>query len=291
MLVLAFPDYLPQSQRLAARLGAEFGVVEQHCFPDGESLVRLPPELPEHVVVCRSLNQPNDKLVELLLFARTARELGAQRITLVAPYLCYMRQDIANRPGEAVSQRIVGQLLAELFDDVITVDPHLHRISQLRQAIPLGNAISLSAGGTIGAFLRTRLDKAILLGPDGESAQWVAGIASAIGFDYAVAAKIRRGDLDIDITLPQADFFAKDVVIIDDMASTGRTMAQTIGLLKNAGAGNVYAVVTHPLFCGDAEAVIRRAGVKDLWSTDSIEHGTSCIYLDVLLSSAVKSIL
>ncbi len=107
-----------------------------HHFPDGESLIRLPPSLPEHVIVCRSLNQPNDKLIELLLCATTARELGAKRLTLVAPYLSYMRQDIANQPGEAVSQRIVGKLLAELFDDVLTVDPHLHRISSLDPGDP-----------------------------------------------------------------------------------------------------------------------------------------------------------
>ncbi|MCK9605693.1 MAG: ribose-phosphate diphosphokinase [Methylomonas sp.] len=291
MLVLAFPDYHSQSQRLAGKLGAEFDLVEQHRFPDGESLIRLPPVLPGHVILCRSLNQPNDKLVELLLFARTARELGAKRITLVAPYLCYMRQDVANRAGEAISQRIVGRLLAELFDDVITVDPHLHRISHLQQAIPLANALSLSAGHVIGEFLRKQLDQAILLGPDSESAQWVEGIASTIGFDYAVADKVRRGDREIEITLPKFDFFKKTVVIIDDMASTGRTMARTIGLLKEAGVGDVYAVVTHPLFCGDAEELIRYAGVKEIWSTDSIEHATSCIRLDSMLSSAVKAIL
>lgn len=291
MLVLVFPDYRAQGERLAADLGAPVDVVDLHRFPDGESLIRLPPDLPEHVIVCRSLNQPNDKLIELLLCARTARELGAIRITLVAPYLCYMRQDIANRPGEAVSQRIVGQMLAELFDDVITVDPHLHRISRLAQAIPLGNALSLSAGAVIGEFLKNRLDKAILLGPDSESEQWVSGIASAIGFDYAVADKIRRGDREVEITLPKLDFSEQDVVIIDDMASTGRTMARTIGLLRSAGAGAVYAAVTHPLFCGDAEALIRSAGVKEIWSTDSIAHTSSCIRLASLLSSAVKSIL
>lgn len=291
MLVLSFPDYRTQSERLADRLGVPFEPIELHRFPDGESLVRLPVDLPEHVIVCRSLNQPNDKLIELLLCARTAREHGARRITLVAPYLCYMRQDIANRPGEAVSQRIVGQMLAELFDDVITVDPHLHRISRLAQAIPLANALSLSAGGVIGEFLKNRLDKAILLGPDSESEQWVSGIASAIGFNYAVADKIRRGDREVEITLPRLDFSEQDVVIIDDMASTGRTMARTIGLLRSAGASAVYAAVTHPLFCGDAEALIRSAGVKEIWSTDSIAHTSSCIRLASLLSSAVKSIL
>jgi ribose-phosphate pyrophosphokinase len=104
------------------------------------------------VLICRSLNQPNDKLIELLFCARTARQLGAKRLTLIAPYLSYMRQDIANQPGEAVSQRIMGQMLAELFDDVITVDPHLHRINSLDQAIPIKNAISLTAANEIASF-------------------------------------------------------------------------------------------------------------------------------------------
>lgn len=291
MLILAFPDYCPQAERLAIRLGESFGLVELHRFPDGESLVRLPTALPEHVVVCRSLDRPNDKLVELMLCARTARELGARRVTLVVPYLCYMRQDIANRPGEAVSQRIIGRLLADFFDDVLTVDPHLHRIADLRQAIPLDNALSLTAAGEIGEFVKARLQDAVLLGPDSESEQWVSGIASQTGFDYAVASKTRVGDRDVDITLPDREFKNQAVVVIDDMASTGRTLARTIGLLHNAGAGDVYAAITHPLFCGDAEAHIRAAGVKEIWSTDSIEHPTSCIRLDALLAGALRSIL
>jgi ribose-phosphate pyrophosphokinase len=291
MLLLAFPDYLPQAQRLAAALATPVETVFLHRFPDGESLLRLPVGLPEHVVICRSLDRPNDKLVELLLCAETARNLGAKRITLVAPYLCYMRQDIANNPGEAVSQRIVGKWLAELCDDVITVDPHLHRISRLEQAIPLQNAVALSAAPAIAAFLQRQLPHALLLGPDSEAEQWVAGIAGKIGFDYAVAEKIRRGDRQVEMTLPDKDYRSKTVIIIDDMASTGRTVAKATRLLLAAGAAQVYAVVTHPLFCGDAEQHIMDAGVEAIWSTDSIAHPTSVIGLDKLLSQAVKAII
>lgn len=291
MLLLAFPDYLPQAQRLAAALAIPAETVLLHRFPDGESLVRLPVNLPDHIVICRSLDRPNDKLIELMLCAENARELGVKRITLIAPYLCYMRQDIANTPGEAVSQRIVGKWLAQLVDDVITVDPHLHRISRLEQAIPLQNAIALSAASTIAVFLRQQLPHALLLGPDSESEQWVAGIARTIGFDYAVAAKIRRGDQQVEITLPDKDYRNQTVVIIDDMASTGRTAAKAARLLLAAGAAQVYAVVTHPLFCGDAERHIMDAGVTAIWSTDSITHPTSAIGLDHLLAQAIKAIL
>lgn len=290
MIILAFPDYLSQAQRLAARLDVPLAEAVLHHFPDGESLIRLPPALPEHVIVCRSLNQPNDKLIELLLCATTARELGAKRVTLVTPYLSYMRQDIANHPGEAVSQRIIGKLLADLFDDVLTVDPHLHRISSLTQAIPIKNAISLTAANEIGIFLQQQFKHALLLGPDSESKQWVAAIAENIGFDYAIAQKNRLGDKQVEITLPDTDFCNKPVVIIDDMASTGRTLAKAAGLLQAKGCKDIYTVVTHALFCDDAYAHILKAGVKTIWSTDSIEHPSSCIKLDVLLADAIKAI-
>ena len=291
MLILAFPDYLPQAKRFALALGAPLQEVYLHQFPDGESLLRLPIDLPEHIVICRSLNQPNDKLIELLLCAKTARQQGVQRITLVAPYLCYMRQDIANQPGEAVSQRIIGQMLAELFDDVITVDPHLHRISRLNQAIPIDNAISLTATDEIGLFLLQHFKHAVLLGPDGESEQWVAAIAKKIGFEYSVAEKLRQGDTQVSICLADFDFHNKAVVIIDDMASTGRTLAKAAGLLLAAGAQRVYAVITHPLFCDDAETHIMQAGVQQIWSTDSISHTSACIHLDKLLAQAIKDFL
>ena len=226
-----------------------------------------------------------------MLCAETARQLGARRVTLIAPYLCYMRQDIANHPGEAVSQRIVGAWLADLFDDVITVDPHLHRISTLSEAIPIANAISVSASDTIADFLKDRFEDALLLGPDSESEQWVAGIASAIGFNYAVARKTRLDDLKVEVNLPDYDYRRKPVIVIDDMVSTGRTLADTVRLLRRSGADRIYAAVTHALFCGDAEAQLRSAGVEAIWSTDSVTHSTSCMKLDTLLAETLKTIV
>jgi len=290
MLILAFDDYIEQARRLSNTLDFPLQKVYLHHFPDGESLVRLPPSIPEHIIICRSLNQPNDKLIELMLCAKTARQLGAKRITLLAPYLCYMRQDTANQPGEAISQQIIGQLLAELFDDVITVDSHLHRISKLNQAIAIEHAISLTAADEIASFLKQKFDYAVLFGPDAESQQWVAAIAKKVGFDYAVANKIRQGDTQVIMTLPAFDFANKPVIIIDDMASTGRTITKATGLLQKAGATQINVAVTHALFCGDAKEHILNSGVKQIWSTDSINHSSACIHLDNLLAKAIKQI-
>ncbi len=291
MLILSFPEYHEQAQRLAYSLAMPLDEIYLHHFPDGESLLNLPSGLAKHVLLCRSLNQPNDKLIELLLCAKTLRQQGVQRLTLVAPYLCYMRQDYASHPGEVISQGIIGELLAGLFDDVITVDPHLHRISHLSQAVPVDNAISLTASDLIAKFLSQHFDHAILLGPDAESEQWVASIAAKSGFDYGVAEKIRQGDKQVQMVLPELEFKQHTVIIIDDMASTGRTLAKATKMLLKAGAKDVYAVITHALFCGDAEDYIRQSGMTKIWSTDSISHPSACIFLDKLLAQAIKDLM
>lgn len=289
-LLVGFAESHPQSQRLAAELGLSCLAVDVHRFPDGESKVRLPLPLAEHVIVYRSLDHPNDKLIELLLLAATAREAGVTRLSLVAPYLCYMRQDIAFRPGEAVSQRIVGKLLAELFDDVITVDPHLHRVTNLAEAIPAGCAVALCSAAPMGEFLSRRLHKPVLLGPDAESAQWVQAVAAAGGLEYAVAHKVRHGDRQVDVRLPEFDFRGRTVVMVDDVISTGHTVARAAAELKTAGAGELYCLVTHALCATGADALLRDAGVVKLWSSDSINHASNAVHLCGLLADAVRAL-
>ncbi len=288
-MLLGFEEYEAPSQRLAAALGRTYARVAVHHFPDGESKVTLPAELPAHVVVCRSLDRPNEKLVELLLTATTARQLGAQRLTLVTPYLCYMRQDTAFAAGEAVSQTIIGRFLAELFDDVITVDPHLHRTHNLSDAVPATHVVALSATACMRDFLRSRAD-AILLGPDSESAQWVSALAEASGLAYGVADKQRLGDREIQITLPDLDLAGKAVVLVDDVISSGETIAIAAQRCFEQGAKRVDVLVTHPLFAPGATERLRQMGVGEIWSTDSIPHPSNCIALAGLLAEAVQSI-
>ena len=288
-LVLGFPEYAAQASALAAAAGLPYAAIEVHHFPDGESLVRLPTALPPALVFCRSLEQPNGKLIELELAAAAALEQGARRLSLVAPYLCYMRQDRAFRPGEAVSQRIIGQLLARHFDTLITVDPHLHRIHDLRDAVPLRHAISLTAAPVMADWLAGREDKPLLLGPDAEAEQWVAAIAATSGLAYGVASKTRLGDRSVRVRLPDLSFGGRDVVLVDDVASTGQTLAECARALLAAGAHSVAALVTHALFVDDALAGLRRAGIETIVSTDSIPHVSNALPLAPILARAVAS--
>ena len=287
-LVLAFPDYREPARRLAAKAGADCADVEIHRFPDGESLVRLPEALPEHVILYRSFDDANRQLIELELAAATALQLGARRLTLVAPYLCYMRQDKAFRPGEAISQRIIGNLIARHFDTLITVDPHLHRIGDVAEAVPVRRAINVSAAPAMAAWLATQADGPLLIGPDEESAQWVEAIASPAGLDFAVARKRRIGDREVRIELPEIELAARNVVLVDDMASTGNTLAEAARQIAGRGAASISELVSHALFVGDALARLRDAGVGDICSTDSLLHESNRVHLDELLAVALK---
>ncbi|MCG2634270.1 MAG: ribose-phosphate diphosphokinase [Gammaproteobacteria bacterium] len=291
-LLLGFPDYRHPAQRLARAAKIDYAEIKLHCFPDGESQVSLPPLLPEWIVLCRSLNDPNDKLIELLLAAHQARQVGVKRITLVAPYLCYMRQDTAFEPGQAVSQRAVGALIGELLDDLITVDPHLHRISTLSDVIPGCQSFSLKATATMASFIQGKreLQDAFLLGPDQESEQWVRALADTTGLQYGVASKQRHGDREVTITLPKQIQTGSHLVLVDDMLSSGGTLATAATAARAAGVDRIDCLVTHALGGQTAETRLRDAGITNIYSCDSVPHRSNRLQLAELLARAVASL-
>ena len=287
-LLLHFEDEADSAARIAAAAGMASACIARHRFPDGELKLRLPATLPAQVALLRSLAQPNEKLVELLLAARTARTLGATQLTLVAPYLAYMRQDIAFQPGEAVSQRIVGSFLAGLFDAVITVDPHLHRVATLAEAVPVARTVVLSGAPLLADLIAQQRPGALLVGPDEEAAQWVAQAAARHGFDHAVCTKVRHGDRQVEIALPALDVRGRAVVLLDDVASSGHTLAQAARGLLAAGAASVDVAVTHALFAGDAGELLRQAGIGQVWSTDCIAHPSNAVSMAPALAAALE---
>ncbi|MGE0098586.1 MAG: ribose-phosphate diphosphokinase [Hydrogenophaga sp.] len=289
-ILLCFDDEVGIARATAEAAGLELGLIERHRFPDGEWRLRLPESLPARVVLWRSLHQPNEKLVELLIAARAARELGASHLTLVAPYLAYMRQDMAFFPGEAVSQRIVGGFLAGLFDAVITMDPHLHRIDKLDEAIPLEHAVALSGAPLLADHIASQRADVLLIGPDAEALQWVALAARRQGWDHAVCSKTRHGDHEVDIALPALPVEGRAVVLIDDVASSGQTLARAAELLLAAGAASVDVAVTHALFAPGSVQRVRAAGVREIWSTDCISHASNAVSIVPIVAGALRAL-
>lgn len=289
-LLLHFDDEAGSAGRLAAATNLASACIARHRFPDGELKLTLPAYLPERVVLLRSLDQPNEKLVELLLSVQTARQTGARHLTLVAPYLAYMRQDIAFHPGEAVSQQVVGRFLAELFDSVITVDPHLHRVATLGEAVPVAQPVVVSGAPLLADLIAGQRPGALLVGPDEESAQWIAQAAAKQGFDHAVCRKIRHGDRNVEVALPTVSVKGRAVVLLDDMVSTGHTVARAAQALLAAGATSVDVAVTHALLADDALAMMHGAGIGEVWSTDCVAHTTNAVAMAPALAAALRSI-
>jgi ribose-phosphate pyrophosphokinase len=290
-MLLAFDDEAALAQRLATALACEFAIVQRHTFPDGETRLRLPPALPKHVVLLRGLQQPNAKLTELLLGAAGARDLGAQQLILVSPYLAYMRQDAAFKPGEVVSQKHIGALLAATFDAVVTIDPHLHRVPTMDAVVPGRRGIALTAAPLLGLHIAQQVPGAMLLAPDEEAGQWVRVAAQAAGLDHTVCHKQRLGDHDVQVAMPGPEVHGRAVVILDDVASTGRTL---IGAARGAlaqGALSVDVAVTHALFVGDALQQVRAAGVRQVWSSDSVPHESNAVSVVPLVVAALRGLV
>ena len=289
--IYTFPGYQTQGKQLANSLNLPCFDIKVHHFPDKESLVTLPPQKNEHVIFYLSLDYPNNKLIELLLAAKTARQQGVKRLSLVAPYLCYMRQDKSFQSEEAISQQIIGQWLSELFDDLITVDPHLHRVHSLDKVIPDTNNITLTAAPLLGEFVKSLKKEVLLMGPDEESMQWVKQVAAVCNTSYSVATKIRHSDTHVSIQLPDMNFKNQHIILVDDVLSSGNTVAQTAIQLYTADATQVDVLVTHALFSKTAMDTLKKASIKNIYSSDSITHETNCISLNNLLEKNIKNII
>ncbi len=283
-----FEECAAPALRLAETLGATAESIEVHRFPDGESKVRVV-QSSTTAIIYRSLDNPNAKLVEILLAASALRDNGAKQVMLVAPYLGYMRQDIAFHPGEAVSQRVIGALLADHFDGVLTVDPHLHRISSLSEVIPRGPALTISAGSVLAQAL-SRAGHPVLVGPDSESRQWVAAIAQAAGLEFLIGEKQRHGDRAVSIRFEGIERYAlRSFVLVDDVISSGETLAQTARNLHKVGAARVDAIATHCLAGPEDIARLQEAGIASIRATDSVPGPWADIPIAGLLAEAITA--
>jgi ribose-phosphate pyrophosphokinase len=287
----SLPSSTKDAVRLARRLGLPAHDIARHCFPDGEIRVNVAAISPTSIIYA-PLDQPNDKLITLLFAAEALRRGGCKRIVLLAPYLCYMRQDAAFHQGEAISQKAIGRLLAGIADRIITVDAHLHRTHDIAAVFPGVEAVNLSAMPVIADTLRMAgIDPAtVVVGPDAESRPWISDLADRLGLKFTVARKIRRGDRSVEIGFDQPDLIAgRPVLVVDDIVSSGGTMIACAKALCSAGATTIDAIVTHALFPAALCHDIALAGIRSIRSTHSVPHSTNAIILDDLYVAALRN--
>ncbi len=289
-VIQTLPSGSGDAKRLAARLGLAAHDIGIHRFPDGELRVTVATAAPVTIMYA-SLDHPNDKLFAILFAAEALRRIGAKRLILVAPYMCYMRQDAAFRPGEAINQKVIGRLLADAFNRIVTVDAHLHRTKNIQDVFPGIKADNLSAMPAIADALRaTGVDpKTVVVGPDEESRRWVVDLAKRLGLAHTVAKKQRRGDRSVDIALADPQLIAgRPVLLVDDIVSSGGTLTACAKTLASAGAATIDAIVTHALFPAELTGAFALAGIRSVRSTHSVPHPTNAIALDDILAAALR---
>ena len=269
--------------------GEEWGVLSQRQFPDGESYVRLLSDVRgRDVVMLCTLDRPDTKILTLLYAAAAARDGGALSVGLVAPYLAYMRQDKAFHPGEAVTSRSFARLVSEAFDWIVTVDPHLHRFRNLDDIYSIPSS-TVGAAGPVGEWIRANVDQPVIIGPDEESGQWAEQIARVAGAPSRVLRKTRRGDYDVSIAADGLDLpEGATPVIIDDIASSARTMIEAVEIVRSSGAPAPVCIAVHAIFAGDSYAELSKAGATRIVSTNAVDHPSNAIDLTPVLAPALR---
>jgi len=271
-MLFVLPGNEAMGRQLAPLIGATFGSLELRQFPDGETYVRLRDDVADReVLILCTLSHPDPQLPGLIFAADAARELGARSITLIAPYLAYMRQDKRFRPGEAISSRSFARILSCSFDRIITICPHLHRYPSLSEIYPIDTVV-LDATPLLAAWIATHVETPFLLGPDRESEQWVAQVAQAAGIPFAICDKRRHGDRVVTLDVPMLSAFAgRQPVIVDDIISSGTTLAQAAINLHHQGFLDPVCVVVHDLLDPTSEVRFKRLVTTDSASSAHAE--------------------
>ncbi len=287
-LIAALPGNEELTERLADLLGAALVRLEHRRFPDGESYVRLHAELVgQDLILVATLDRPDDKVPTLLFAADLARDLGAARVGLVTPYLAYMRQDQRFAPGEALTSKTFARWLSSHLDWLVTVDPHLHRYSSLDEIYTLDSEV-VAAAPAVAEWVAREVNDPVLIGPDGESEQWVSEVAGLQDLPWRVMSKKRYGDRDVRMQLPDLSGLKSHTpVLVDDIISSGTTMARAARHLIDAGFRSPVAVGVHGLFGEKAREVMCAGGIERIVCTNSVNAPEADIDLSSLLADAV----
>ena len=287
LLVVSMPQNETMAAAVACGLGEQATVIETRHFPDGETWLRYAtdPNGCNVAIVC-TLDRPDGKFLPLLFAAKTARELGAKRVGLVAPYLAYMRQDRRFHDGEAVTSKYFADVISGAFDWLVTVDPHLHRHRALSELYPIAARVGY-AEPLIATWICDNIPNPVLIGPDQESEQWVAGIAEAAHAPFITLQKVRRGDRDVEIRVPDNGLpGARTPVIVDDIISSGETMLATVRQLVNRGGARPVCIAIHGIFAGDSAERLLNAGATVITS-NTVVHPTNKIDVTEVITSCI----
>ena len=261
-------------------------------FPDNELHMRFKESVRgKQLFLVQSLSlQPNDALIELVFAGRTAKELGAKKVVGIIPYLAYMRQDKRFKGGECISAKEMAWMLNNSLDALITIDPHLHRIRKLNQIfrIPAKNVSSVDA---ISGYVEKKFDahNTLIVGPDWESFQWARTVGKKAGMKSVIFLKQRFSSRRVKVHYKKdVGFSGKNIIIIDDIISTGHTMIEAVKEIRKKKPKAIYCVCVHGILAENALQKLKRAGAKQVISCNTVPGITNKIDVSRAVAEEIK---
>ena len=290
-MIIPGPSSQILSSRVARITGKTLALCDYQQFPDGEGYVRILDDIKgKDVTIIQSTPKDSDyiSLLQLIDACDTAKS-----VTVVIPYMGYARQDKRFKAGEPISARALAKCIHA--DRVFTVNIHDESIMASFNA----KAENLDATPLLGSYIKTHgLESPVFIAPD-KSAFPLAKRAAEDGADEENGAngnsryecdyleKTRHSGDTVSIAPKDLDVAGRNVVIIDDMISTGGTMATTIELLKEQGVGKVYLACVHPILARNGIIRLYRAGVEEIVGTDTLEKAVSVVSVASLIAEAI----
>ena len=269
-------------KRVAEIVGGEYIVPHVEKFPDGELYVRIDDEISGDVILIQS-TYPNEKILELFLLQDALKERGAERIITVVPYFGYSRQDKIFKEGEAISARAMARHIELYSDAFIGIDLHADSIRKWFE-IP---ALHLHATEPIAKYLKEK-GAEVVISPDKGGYERAKLVAEKIDVEFDYLEKTRLSGNTVVIKPKNLDVSGKKVAIVDDIISTGGTIAKAAEELRDQGALKIYAVCTHGLFIGQAIENMKK--VDDFAATDTIESEYSKITVAEVIVEGIREL-
>ena len=281
-MLFALAGSLPFAQQVAQGIGVALAAHEEREFEDGEHKARSLVNVRDRdVFVLHSLHagpgqSGNDKLCRLLFFIGALKDAGAARVTAVAPYLAYARKDRKSRPRDPVTTRYVATLFEAVGTDaVVTID--VHNLAAFQNAFRCRtehlDAVALFAGH-FAPLLGER--EVVVVAPDAGAMKRAetmrARLARALGkpVGAAICEKYRSGGV-VSGDLLVGDVGGRDALIIDDLVSSGTTLARAAATCAAGGAARIFAAATHGLFLADAPALLAASAIREIAVTDTVD--------------------
>lgn len=291
-LILPMPGAETLARALAAPAKLPLGALDYRRFPDGESYYRIACEPKDaDVVLVAALRDPDAQALGLWFVADELRAMGARTIGLAAPYLPYMRQDARFKPGEAITSRTFARYVSQAFDWLVTVDPHLHRYASLDEIYTIPSTV-VPAAPAIARWVTAHVKEPVVIGPDAESSQWVDEVARLAGCGSQILAKTRHGDRHVEITLPDPDRVSgRHAVLLDDIVSSGHTMAEAARHVRNVTGRGPVCVGVHALFAREAKSLLTDAGAARVVTCNTVPDATNAIDVMPDMAAAIGKML